>query len=144
MPNRTTICLGANTPDATARLGEAYKMLEKMGSIVTSTPLYPTNPEFTGDAAPYLNRIVIMETKLTYESLTSITKEYQTRVRNEADADPLVAVDIDIVVWNGTTIRPADAASAYFRKGIGLLQQRTQDTCDASASATGVGICKPV
>ena len=140
MSNRATICLGANTPDAARQLDGAYALLEKSGTVLVSTPRYPTDPEFAGDAAPYLNRIVIVETELSFEAFSVITKEYQTRVRALANAKPLVAVDIDVVVWNGTIKRPSDASAAYFKKGLELLQEGAQNTCDAAAAMSDISI----
>jgi len=42
-------------------------------------------------------------------------------VRNTADAAPMIAIDIDIVVYDGEVKRPADFNSVYFRKGLPLM-----------------------
>lgn len=144
MSDRATICLGANTPDASSRLDDAFALLRQSGRVLASTPLYPTDPEYAGDAAPYLNRIVILETDFSFDELSAMTKEYQTKVRNEADALPLVAVDIDIVEWNGFIKRPTDASAAYFRKGLELLQQGAKNARDTASAVTGINIGETV
>lgn len=116
------ICLGANTPDAAARISDATDMLRSLCLIGRITPAYRTAPEYAGETVPYLNRVLELSTAYAFDELSALTKRYQTAVRNAADAAPLIAIDIDIVVWDGEVIRPADYNSAYFRKGLPLLQ----------------------
>ena len=103
------------------RLSAAFAVLGRLGSVHASTPVYPTDPEFAGDAAPYLNRIVVLGTDLGLESLRAAVKAYETNER-ASGTPPFVAVDIDIVAWNSDVLRPADVASRYFRKGMAMLQ----------------------
>ncbi len=121
-PNRAILCLGANVPDASERLDAAATMLGICGTILRSTPKYLTAPEYAGDSAPYLNRIIELGTILDIDTIRRRTKRYQTDVRAKADCAPLVAVDIDIVLWNGEVLRPADAAANYFRSGMTMLK----------------------
>ncbi len=122
MPNRAVICLGANVPDASERLEAASEFLGAVGVVNKATPKYLTAPEYAGDVAPYLNRVVELHTTVTYETALRMTKDYQTRVRELAQAQPFVAVDIDIVIWNGAVVRQGDAAAAYFRQGLAMLE----------------------
>ena len=116
-----TICLGANVPDAEARISAASDVLCTLGSIVCCTPAYPTAPEYAGETVPYLKRLLEISTTYTFNELSELTKSYQTAVRNTADAAPMIAIDIDIVVYDGEVKRPADFNSVYFRKGLPLM-----------------------
>lgn len=116
------ICLGANVPDAAARISDATEMLSVLGRIARRTPPYRTAPEYAGETVPYLNCVLELSTVYAFDELSVLTKRYQTAVRNAADAAPLIAIDIDIVVWDGEVKRAADFNSAYFRKGLPLLQ----------------------
>lgn len=115
------ICLGANVPDAAARISNATDMLRRLCDIGRITPAYRTAPEYAGETVPYLNCLLEVTTAHTFDELSAVTKSYQTAVRAHAAAAPLIAVDIDIVVWDGEVKRGADFNSAYFRKGIPLL-----------------------
>lgn len=119
--SKATICLGANTPDAPERLARAYSVLTILGAVVRSTAPYPTAPEYAGETEPYLNQIVVLATQLSLNDLCSRTKAYQTQVRADNPYAPLVNIDIDIVEWDGRVLRPADAAAAYYRQGIDML-----------------------
>lgn len=119
--NHAIICLGANTPDASERLTGVYRLSASLGTIIESTPPYPTAPEYAGETEPYLNQILILATALSFEELSRRTKDYQTKIRANNRYAPLVNIDIDIVEWNGEVKRPADAASAYYRQGLKML-----------------------
>lgn len=119
--NRATLCLGANIPNADQNIERALEVIEQHAHIISSTPPYPTAPEHAGDAPPYTNRIVIIETAATLDRFHQAMKSYETQIRSTAEALPLVALDIDIVVWNNSVLRPADAQSQYFQAGIKML-----------------------
>lgn len=120
--NIATICLGANTPDAAERLARAYSVLTVLGAIVNATPPYPTAPEYVGETAPYLNQIAILATQLSHDELVVRTKQYQAEIRANNPYAPLVNIDIDIVEWNGTIMRPADTRAAYYLQGLAMLK----------------------
>lgn len=119
--NHAIICLGSNSGHAADRIASARDLVATLASIEASTTPYRTEPEYAGDAAPYLNMLLQARTPLSLAELESLTKEYQTSVRSADACRPLVAIDIDIVEWNGTVIRPADAASQYYRMGLAAL-----------------------
>ncbi len=120
------ICLGANVPDAAARISDATEMLSVLGHIARRTPPYRTAPEYAGETVPYLNCLLEVTTAYSFNELSAVTKSYQTAVRTAAAAAQLIAIDIDIVVWDGEVIRPADYSSAYLRKGLPLLQAESK------------------
>ena len=75
---------------------------------------------------PYLNCLLEVTTAHTFNELSAVTKSYQTAVRTAAAAAQLIAIDIDIVVWDGEVKRAADFNSAYLRKGLPLLQAESK------------------
>ena len=125
--NRATLCLGANGPDADAQIARAASLLYAMGIAAASTMPYLTEPEFAGDVAPYLNMILELDTELEYEELLLNTKHYQDETRRAAACAPFVAIDIDLVEWNGTVMRPTDATSRYFRKRLEQLKEQVTE-----------------
>lgn len=115
------ICLGANTPDAPERLAAARDLLRGIGIIERETPVYESDPEYGGESVPYHNQLLWLSVTVGYETLANAAKNYQTVVRSLAQTAPLVAIDIDIVEWNGVILRPKDAQARYFRKGLSLV-----------------------
>ena len=106
------ICLGANTPDAPERLAAARELLRGIAVIDRETP------EYGGETVPYHNQLLWLTVTVGYDTLAAAAKNYQTEVRVLAHTAPLVAIDIDIVEWNGVVLRPKDAQARYFCKGL--------------------------
>ncbi len=121
MTNEAVICLGANGDDAYIQVKRAFRLIGNMGKILRATHPYLSEPEFSCDSAPYLNQIIILSTDTCLKDLLKTTKAYQTLTRAEAGITPFVAIDIDIVAWNGDILRPSDARARYFRKGWDML-----------------------
>lgn len=137
-PHTALVCLGANTPDAAQRLADAVNFIASKSSILHATQPYPTAAEYAGDAPPYTNQLLLVTTDKRCRDICRIFKEYETQVRTTAGSvKPLVALDIDIVVWDKCILRPADRASAYFTAGLQML--RSQNA--AMPLNRGVYIC---
>lgn len=88
--------------------------------MVSVTPAYPSEPEYCPADPLYTNQILVVETPLALDALTSLCKAHESRYRRPAEGT--VAVDIDIVYWNDACIRPRDASSAYFHTGLAMLR----------------------
>lgn len=90
--------------------------------IVTKTSgAYPSDPEGNPTAPPYTNQIVQILTDHPYEQLHRIFKDYETPIRIKANIGTLVAIDIDIIIYDNVIIRPLDYTSSYYRKGLKLM-----------------------
>ena len=119
--NTALICLGSNTADADVRLSEACRIVTANAAVTAHTPPYRTADEYAAaSGVPYLNQLLLVSTTLDLSVLHRIFKEYEAQVRPCAVA-PAVAIDIDIVVWNDTPVKPRDLASDYLRQGLTLL-----------------------
>lgn len=118
--NTAVICLGANSPDSARQLLRARALLIGAGVVVSVTPAYPSEPEYCPADPLYTNQILVVETPLALDALTSLCKAHESRYRRPAEGT--VAVDIDIVYWNDACIRPRDASSAYFHTGLAMLR----------------------
>lgn len=115
------ICLGSNTPDAKQRLDEAADYIARCGSIVRGTDCYPTVPEYAGEKAPYLNRILVVDSPLGEDELHAVLKDYESSVRKCCQLPGLVNLDIDIVMRGQKVLRPRDYAANYFKIGFAKL-----------------------
>ncbi len=117
------ICLGASAATKLAAVDAAFGFIAAAGRIKADSGGFPSEPErIQGETLSYHNRVAILETTMDFESLRNLTKNYENGVR-KAFRGPGVAVDIDIVLFDGEVLRPADAASAYFRRGMELACQ---------------------
>lgn len=124
MTNRYIISLGSNLEEADARkrLRNAMNFLETLGTILASTEIY-RSPDIRDASKPlYSNAIVAMECRIEPDRLNGLLKEIERlagRVKGAAE----VPVDLDIVCVNNSVVRPRDYSSAYFIKGLYLLNR---------------------
>ncbi len=118
--NRAIISLGSNVTDKESILNRAVADLDM--KIVESTRPY-IDPVDNQPTAPYLNIVAVIETELDHDTLRAFFKELERKAgRTESDkSSGLVPLDIDIVLFNGTIMRPGDFEREYFKHGYRLL-----------------------
>lgn len=119
--NEVVVSLGANTPDAARALAASLQLLESCGTVTRRSGTFRSEAEGRPDAPPYLNEIVMLDTAMSLDGLLRLTKDYESRARSAAHAEPLVAMDIDIVYFNGTELRPDVTATRYFSVGMDAI-----------------------
>lgn len=119
MRNRAVMCLGGNAPETEALIGETFQFLASKGSIGLWSGTYRTEAE-NGGHGTYVNAVLQLDTDADFDVFRAECKEYERKKRLHAAAG-LVNIDIDIVIWNGDVLRPAEAASAYFRRGFAAI-----------------------
>ncbi len=116
--NKVIISLGANTPAADAAVADAMEFLNACGTVTRHSGAFHAPAEGNPGAPSYLNNIVELSTLLDLPDLLRVTKDYETQKRIAAAATPLVAIDIDIVVFNGAVLRPEMMRANYFTEGM--------------------------
>jgi len=81
-----------------------------------ASDIYET-PEIHGRGEPYMNAVLSGRTGMELETLERLTKEYETGAGRDAAARNAgrVPIDIDIVIWDGTVVRPKDYSQSFFR-----------------------------
>lgn len=122
--NKVILCIGSNSATAREKVDAALEWLGELLPDNVHTAPYQTEPYGEGaSAAPYHNAVFTASTALTEEELVARFKAYeQANGRVHGSSFPAeIAIDIDLVVWNGTVRRPGDYSAPYFLKGIGQL-----------------------
>lgn len=114
------ICLGSNTPDASQRIERAIDFLSRLVEIQQRTSLYKTPAEYVPSDPCYTNCIVQFRAKQGLETLIANIKAYE-HVERSNNKEQGVAIDIDVVEYDGVILRPRDASSTYYRRGMQLL-----------------------
>ncbi|MDE6802950.1 MAG: 2-amino-4-hydroxy-6-hydroxymethyldihydropteridine diphosphokinase [Muribaculaceae bacterium] len=73
----------------------------------------------------YANIVAAISTDFGYEELRRHTKELEVKYgrKPSSKAPEEVALDIDIVIYNGEVVRPADFAQPYFIRGYRSLSE---------------------
>ncbi len=113
--NTAVLSFGSNVRDKEAILRAALSVLQCQ--IEEATEPYM-------DDHGYANIVAVISTESDFEELRRHTKNLETRFgrtpSSKAPAD--VALDIDIVIFNGKTIRPDDFNQPYFHYGYNQLK----------------------
>lgn len=121
---QAVISLGSNVDDKESILAHAMQQMNNAGiGIVESTAPY-MDPVDNQPTHPYLNIVAIIETSLSHDHLRTCFKEMERRHGRDAhlDENGRVPLDIDIVIYDGITMRPQDAERPYFIHGYSILR----------------------
>lgn len=129
--NTFQILLASNT-NATQNLADALERLKK---------LFPTEIRFsemlesfavnkTGvidKKCTYLNALCQAHTELPLKSVQSLLKYMETEMgrKRGLEAKGMVAIDLDLVEWNGEILRPWDVAQPYYRDCLESLIKKS-------------------
>lgn len=116
------VSLGSNTPDKEERISKAMATLQAACADVKCSDVYST-PCFRGVGDDYLNAVISLTTEMSLQDLEAYFKDLEReagRIHDDAHKN-IVALDIDVVVWDGGVVRPKDFERKYFARGYRLL-----------------------
>ena len=123
--------LMASNSEAEKHLAEARKILEKVfpNGIRFSEQLVSMAVDNQGFEEPqttaYLNALCLAYSELPMDSVQSILKGVETkmgRVRG-VEGKGVIAIDLDLVVWNEAILRPRDVARTYYQNCLLSLRK---------------------
>ena len=114
MWNNVILCLGSNT-DCEANLKSAVSLLRAyFGSIRFSEAIY-TEPIGLSDSGLFLNQVAVAGTNASLEEVRRAVKAMEKRLGRMSDSKQKgkIPIDIDLLLWNGTILKPADWEKEY-------------------------------
>lgn len=114
MWNNVILCLGSNT-DCEANLKSAASLLRAyFGSIRFSEAIY-TEPIGLSDSGLFLNQVAVAGTNASLEEVRRAVKSMEKRLGRMSDSKQKgkIPIDIDLLLWNGTILKPADWEKEY-------------------------------
>lgn len=123
-----TVLLGSNVPDATNLIDAvSVQLLEKIIKEAKCSDILKSVDQSQGvppDAPLYSNRIIQGRTNHTRAHIELQLKsiEYQFGRRRGPEANGWVAMDLDLVEWDGMLLRPKEASRSYFIECMKSLQ----------------------
>lgn len=126
--NEVLVSFGSNFGNRTRNVADAICWFKNIADSVSSSHIYET-PEIHGFGTPYMNAVAKGNIAMDLHQLVSKCKLYElehgrtpeSRKRGE------VAIDIDIVVWDGSIVRPADFSRDFFQIGFRTLPLSNKD-----------------
>lgn len=122
--NTALISLASNSPDKREQMEQAFAELRAMGIVARSSSIYETAPYGNPRHPNYLNAVACIHTLAEYPVLYDTLKDLE-RAHGRTPQSKLsgeIPLDIDIVVWNGETLRPQDYERDYFKTGLHEIQ----------------------
>ena len=122
-----TIVLGSNCGDRETNILRALGRVKECVEILRSSPVYESR-DYLGSGKRYLNLVAEIEGRISEKELNRYFKQIETEL-GRTEVTRLcgdVPVDIDIVVWEGSVVRPEDYATSYFREGMALLEESVE------------------
>ena len=114
MWNNVILCLGSNT-DCESNLKSAASLLRAyFGSIRFSEAIY-TEPIGLSDSGLFLNQVAVAGTNASLEEVGRAVKAMEKRLGRMSDSKQKgkIPIDIDLLLWNGTILKPADWEKEY-------------------------------
>lgn len=116
------ICLGSNK-DGVLRLKTAEYMLEELFPGIHWGRILTTIPEGTDFPALYMNRVARLYTAMSPEALQDCLKDIEQRNGRTPDDKQrgIVALDIDLLTYDGRILRPKDWDKHYVQQALEAL-----------------------
>ena len=118
------VSLGSNARCRYLLLRQALKLLadspmlklSDVSSFTHSLALNPAHP-------PYINAVARLEVSegIELQSVVETLKAVEQRLLRHHGSSGIVAIDLDLVVWDGKVVREGDFNRPYFARGYNEL-----------------------
>ena len=120
--NKFVLSLGSNSGDRQHQMDLAFSHLKSVFNDVESSAIYETDA-LNGKDAPYLNSVIVGYTNMSYDETVDYMKQWEKNCgrTSESKLKGIIPIDIDVVVWNETIVRPKDFEMSYFTRGYQQL-----------------------
>lgn len=116
------VSLGSNMPDGRERVAGAIAWLHDVMEVESCSAIYTTPSVSVGDDSTYYNAVACCSTGLQPPQIECLLKCYEAESgRRHSPGSHSVAIDLDLVVFDGDVLRPRDAARDYFLIGLSQI-----------------------
>ncbi len=115
------LTIGSNAHDAARRVNEACDYLRGLISGIRFSNTVCA-PSYTGVGADYINIAVTGTCTCSNEALHQELRRYEdAHGRRRPDVHGIVAIDIDIVTYDGEVLKPSDMAQPWLGRALALI-----------------------
>lgn len=117
--NRVVISLGSNVEDRMTRVAAAMTWIQSILQCTACSGIYETD-DFHPTGRKYCNAVMAGDTALSQSEIDATAGLYELNAGRDESARLRgdVPIDIDLVMWNGTVLRPRDMEREYFLRGF--------------------------
>lgn len=113
--NSAVILIGSNHPDSRSLIAAAVELLSPALTAMRTSSVVKSG-DAAGGIAMYDNLVCVGCTSLSYNGLVENVKDIERALGRTPHSKQIgiIEVDIDVVMWNGSVMRPGDASKPYF------------------------------
>lgn len=117
--NSVVISLGSNVEDRMSRVAAAMTWIQSILRSTACSGIYETD-DFHPTGRKYCNAVMAGDTALSQSEIDTAVRLYELNAGRDESARLRgdVPIDIDLVIWNGTVLRPRDMEREYFLRGF--------------------------
>ena len=121
---KAVLVIGSNIGNRVENIKKAICFLENYCMIIRQSGVYESK-DCLGSGKRYMNCVLELETLLNEDILSAEIKKYELSAGRTIEGKKRgeVAIDIDIVIWENTILRPSDFNSLYFKLGFTKLKK---------------------
>ena len=118
------LSIGSNTPDKAGKMAEALQWLDREFGQITVSGIYATKA-WSGNAPDYLNMVACVQSSLSAEEMNLKAKEFERSLGRtpQSKNNGSVPMDVDVVISDGTILRPEEYSRPYITHGLSLIKQ---------------------
>lgn len=111
--------MGSNVDDRMARVAAAMTWIQSILQCTVCSGIYETD-DFHPTGRKYCNAVVSGDTAMSQYEIDATAGLYELNAGRDEAARRRgdVPIDIDLVIWNGTVLRPRDMEREYFLRGF--------------------------
>ncbi|WP_304479094.1 2-amino-4-hydroxy-6-hydroxymethyldihydropteridine diphosphokinase [uncultured Muribaculum sp.] len=118
------VSIGSNVLEHEAMMSRTVKWLEEQFDDVRVSEIYET-PEYSRRYDPYFNCVASASTCMSLDDAVKLMKEWEMKCGRslQSKITGKVVIDLDIVIWNDSVVRPKELSRDYFLRGYRMLFQ---------------------
>lgn len=122
--NSVVISIGSNCKERQEAVQKSIDFLSEKLQSPRASGCYST-PASNGKDADYLNAVLVGDTHDCREKFEALLKLYEVANGRTklCKQEGVIPIDLDLVVWNGEVVRPADFNKDYFQIGWKQLER---------------------
>lgn len=119
--------MGSNVDDRMARVAAAMTWIQSILQCTVCSGIYETD-DFHPTGRKYCNAVIAGDSALSQSEIDATAGLYELNAGRDEAARRRgdVPIDIDLVIWNGTVLRPRDMEREYFLRGFRELGPEIQ------------------
>ena len=116
--HEVVMSFGSNEHPRRRSIEDAIEAMRLVMSECEASDIYET-PEIHGCGEPYMNAVLSGRTAWSWKRWSALPRNMRAGAGRDAAARSAgrVPIDIDIVIWDGTVVRPKDYSQSFFRIG---------------------------